>query len=132
MYFSKYCEEGKLIFVIWVDDIIIVSSSESVMKKGKKMLTDRFKMKDLGRISKFLGITFTCHEDGSVSMDQSHYLRNVLVRFGMDKCKPRATPCELKPSAYYDIEDSNEIFGENDYRAVVGSLVYAMTCTRPD
>ena len=63
--------------------------------------------------------------------DQRQYLENVLSKFGMDMCKPRSTPCELKPSAYYSDEDE-DIIDEPEYRAIAGSLIYGMTCTRPD
>ena len=66
----------------------------------------------------------------SVSMNQSQYLTNVLTKFGMESCNPRTTPCEVKPSAY-DCED-DAVIDEPGYRAIVGSLIYAMTCTRPD
>ena len=51
--------EGKLIYVIWVDDIIVIADSTKVMEHGKMILKERFKMKDLGTISRFLGINFT-------------------------------------------------------------------------
>ena len=56
-------------------------------------------MKDLSQISWFLGIQFKQTNNG-VEMSQSHYLRTILERFGMEQCKPRSTPCELKLSAY--------------------------------
>ena len=42
-----------------------------------------------------------------MEMSQSHYLKNVLEKFGMDQCKPRFTPCEIKPTVYTntDIEE---------------------------
>ena len=87
-------------------------------------------MKDLGTISRFLGINFTSYTDGSISMDQSQYLLNLLERAGMESCNPRSTPCEVKSSAYYTEDDS--VIDEPEYRTIVGSLIYAMTCTRPD
>ena len=122
--------EGKLIYVIWVDDIIVISNSNSMMEHGKSILKKRFKMKDLGTISRFLGITFTSHVDGSISMDQYQYLLSILERAGMESCNPRTTPCELKASAYEC--DDDRIIDEPEYRTIVGSLIYAMTCTRPD
>ena len=51
----------------------------------------------------------------------------VLERFQMYDCKPRATPSEQK------LECSGEEFGDvKKYREAVGSLIYAMMCTRPD
>ena len=122
---------GRIIYVVWVDDIIIAASSLKLMELGKNNLKGRFKMKDLGPISKFLGIKFTHHPNGSISMDQTQYLLNILHKFGMDSCKPRSTPCELKADSYYDSDDQT-VIDEPGYRAIVGSLIYAMTCTRPD
>ena len=50
--------DGKDIFIllIWVDDIITASSNVSMLDKVKAMLSQKFKMKDLGVISRFLGI----------------------------------------------------------------------------
>ena len=99
------------------------------MNFGKGILKEKFRMKDLGAISLFLGIQFSHFEDGSITMDQTEYLKSVLQKYGMEDCKPRYSPCDPKP--HYDPEDK-EIVDEPTYRAVVGSLVYAMTCTRPD
>ena len=122
----------KVIFVVvWVDDIIVAANSEKYLNETKELLKQSFKMKDLGQISWFLGIQFKQTNNG-IEMSQSHYLRTILERFGMDQCKPRSTPCELKLSAYTDEIDDDCPEDERTYREIVGSLVYAMTCTRPD
>ena len=66
-------------------------------------------------------------------MDQSFYLRSILERFDMTNCNPRKTPCEIKTESYkaVDVVDQTEA-DIRKYREIVGSLVYAMTCTRPD
>ena len=128
--FTMNSDAGKLIYVIWVDDIIVIADSNKMMEYGKSILKTRFKMKDLGTISRFLGITFTSHDDGSMSMNQYQYLLSILEKSGMESCNPRSTPCELKPSAYFC--DDNSVVDEPEYRSIVGSLIYAMTCTRPD
>ena len=65
-----------------------------------------------------------------MSMDQTQYLQTVLDKFGMESCNPRSTPCEIKPSAYENEDD--EIIDEPEYRSILGCMIYAMTCTRPD
>ena len=66
-------------------------------------------------------------------MNQKKYILKMLEKFGMSNCKPRATPSELKvKSNRYEEENNNEIENPKDYREIVGSLIYAMTCTRPD
>ena len=122
----------KTIIVIWVDDIIIAASNENNLNETKDSLKKRFNMKDLGPISYFLGIQFKQTET-SIEMSQSFYLQHILERFNMADCKPRTTPCELKLEMYEACNGDNH--DQNDmsrYREIVGSLVYAMTCTRPD
>lgn len=55
----------------------------------------KFNMKDLGKISYFLGIQFE-QKEGEIKMNQKRYILNMLERYGMSECKPRSTPCEQK------------------------------------
>ena len=92
-------------------------------------------MTDLGNISYFLGIEF--HQSaGQITMSQSHYLKGVLKRYNMENCKPRSTPSEANLDVYAsESDDSDHSPSPEDvtrYREIVGSLVYAMTCSRPD
>ena len=77
----------------------------------------------------FLGIKFH-QRDESITMSQAHYLENVLKVFDMQDCKPRSTLCELNMNSY--LESNAPIQDSRKYRQMVGSLIYAMTCTRPD
>ena len=118
---------GKLVVVlVWVDDLIIAASSDTLVRETKEMLKDRFHMKDLGRLTYFLGIHFE-QGVGFVKMNQRTYLTKLLVRFEMSECKPRSTPSEQKLEW-----DGEDFVDSRKYRELVGSLIYAMTCTRPD
>ncbi|XP_057299273.1 uncharacterized protein LOC130629914 [Hydractinia symbiolongicarpus] len=123
-----------IVLLVWVDDIIITSSKDELLNTVKIQLKNRFNMKDLGTLSSFLGIDFERGID-YVTMSQSRYLKNVLIRFSLNDCKPRNTPCEQNPAAYILDETSDTEKTDNDtklYRQMVGSIVYAMTCSRPD
>ena len=120
-------EAGLIILLVWVDDIILAVHSDDAMDDIKKILKGRFNMKDLGPISFFLGIQFI-QKENKIVMNQGCYFRNVLRRFDMEFCKPRSTPCEINPSSY----ETEECIDETKYHELVGSLVYAMVCTRPD
>ena len=52
-----------------------------------------------------------------------------LERFDMQYCKPRKTPCD--PNLHFSDSDDS-IVDVTRYRELIGSLIYAMTCTRPD
>ena len=126
-------DENVMIILIWVDDIIIAASYDDELIKLKEILKKQFKMKDLGYISNFLGIHFTQTEN-TVSLDQSSYLNRVLHKFDMIECKPRNTPCEKDINAFYNNPNKPKAKQKSSklFREIVGSLIYAMLCTRPD
>jgi transposase InsO family protein len=132
--FIKQADAVSSFIAVWVDDIIVAANHITIMEETKNVLKTRFKMKDMGPISWFLGIEFKQYKD-CIEMSQSHYLNEVLSRFGMADCKPRSTPCELKldPSKESNHDDlCPETGDEKRFREIIGSLIYAMTCTRPD
>ena len=129
--FVRCDDSGKLYIVVWVDDIVVAGTSQQVTQI-KDIMKSKFKMTDLGNISYFLGIQFH-QSSGQITMSQSHYLNGMLKRYGMENCKPRTTPCEAKFDVYEsDGDDGSSAEDVTRYREIVGSLVYAMTCSRPD
>ena len=128
--YYKTDDMGFVTIVLWVDDIVLAATSLDYLNQIKQLIKDKFKMKDLGPINNFLGIQFL-QTEGGIVMEQSVYLKNVLDKFDMSNAKPRSTPCELKPSVA-NPSQSYETKTPRRYREIVGSLIYAMTCTRPD
>ena len=51
--YSKQVNNNLIIVLIWVDDLIVTSDHEDLMKQFKEGMKCQFKMKDLGRISLF-------------------------------------------------------------------------------
>ena len=68
----------------------------NILNETKRMMHERFKMKDLGKLSYFLGIEFE-QGDGYVKMNQRKYIEKILEKYDMNDCKPRSTPSEQKP-----------------------------------
>ena len=80
------------IFVlIYVDDIIVTSSSDEAVTALLKDLGSKFALKDLGDLNFFLGIEVTKNKDGIV-LSQEKYATDLLKRVGMQNCKPSPTP----------------------------------------
>jgi hypothetical protein len=64
-----------------------------VIKEVKDFLSNNFEMKDLGEADVILNIKLLREEgNGGVTLVQSHYVENVLNRFGYDDCTPAPTP----------------------------------------
>ena len=120
-------QNERLLIVSWVDDLIIAADKVIYLSNVKKMLMSEFRMKDLGKLNHFIGVDFHITQ-GCVKMNQNKYIGKVLERFNMLNCKPRATPCELK----MDLSNNSDPVDSRKYREIIGSLIYVMTCTRPD
>lgn len=123
--YSKQTGGEKIILIVWVDDLLIAASDSQTLRNVKRMLEERFKMKDLGKLTHFLGIDFA-QGDGEIKMNQKRSIIKILERFDMINCKPRSTPCENK----MQFDNEGERVDPKLYREVVGSVIYLMTCTR--
>jgi hypothetical protein len=63
-----------------VEDILILGSNDHMIKSTKKMLTNKFDMKDLGVVDVILGINIFRTSNRYV-LSQSHYIEKVLEKF---------------------------------------------------
>jgi len=88
-------------------------------------------MKDLGEQTHFLGMQITRAPNGGITIDQNGYIRQILKRFGMDDCKGVSTPFATG-SRLEGANDMTSTVEIKEYQGMVGSLMYAMLCTRPD
>ncbi len=52
----KKIDHGIVVIVIYVDDLIITGDSDADISDLKKLLKQKFEMKDLGELHYFLGI----------------------------------------------------------------------------
>ena len=126
-----YNKANTVIFVlIYVDDIIVASSSQSATNALLHDLSSEFALKDLGDLHFFLGIEVKKIQDGIV-LSQEKYANELLARMGMKDCKPSPTP--LSSSKKLSAFEGEPLKEEEStkYRSVVGALQY-LTLTRPD
>jgi len=122
--------EVMIFMLIYVDDIIVTSSSQDAVAALLKDLKKDFALKDLGELHYFLGIEAKKEKNG-ILLSQGKYAGDILARVGMVKCKPVSTPLSAteKLSCYEGSPLGAE--GSTRYRSIVGALQY-LTLTRPD
>jgi histone deacetylase 1/2 len=84
-----------MFILVYVDDIIVVSSISGATTALLKKLNEDFALKDLGELHYFLGIEVSKVRDGIV-LTQEKYDNDVLERVGMTHCQPVNSP--LSPS----------------------------------
>ena len=100
------------------------------MKGEKELLEKRFHTNDLGEAYYCLGIQIQRNRDKEqMILHQTKYLTDVLKRFGMENCKAIATPQEQNTVL---IQNEGNPVNKPEYQALIGSLTYAVTGTRPD
>ena len=71
--------------------LMTFGSSLKVIEEVKEFLSNNFKMKDLGEADVILNIKLLRGCDGGITLLQSHYVENVLSRFGFSDCAPAPT-----------------------------------------
>jgi hypothetical protein len=81
----------KIFVLIYVDDIIIASSSSNAANALIRGLHKDFAIKDLGNLRYFLVIEVSRSKDGLL-LKQEGYVADVLKRAHMSNCKPVSTP----------------------------------------
>ncbi|KAK1626914.1 hypothetical protein QYE76_001229 [Lolium multiflorum] len=126
-----YTRAGVTIFVlIYVDDIIVTSSSDYAVSTLLKDLNAQFAIKDLGPLHFFLGIEVK-HTHDALLLTREKYAHDLVAKVGMLGCKSAPTP--LCSSESLSLHEGTPL-GPDDssqYRSIVGALQY-LTLTRPD
>ncbi|PKU78730.1 Retrovirus-related Pol polyprotein from transposon TNT 1-94 [Dendrobium catenatum] len=117
-----------LYILIYVDDILLTGNDQVNIDKLLDSLQGQFSMRNLGKLSQFLGIHVSSQKYG-LHLSQTAYAKQILDKAGMANSKPVATPSVYKAS----VTTTAEVEFENPqlYRQIAGSLQY-LTLTRPD
>ena len=71
-----------------------------------------------------------------LTLSQGEYIEKVLQRFRMQNTKPVSTPLAshfiLSKDTCPETQEEIDYMSKIPYSSTVGSLMYAMVCTRPD
>ncbi|KAG8480749.1 hypothetical protein CXB51_025125 [Gossypium anomalum] len=116
---------------------LYAAKDKGEIKKVKAQLSEEFEMKDLGPAKKILGMEILRDRKASkLYLSQKGYMEKVLCRFNMQSAKPVSTPLaahfRLSSTLSPQSDDEIEYMSHVPYSSAVGSLMYAMVCSRPD
>ena len=123
--------------MLYVDDILLIGNDIGLLPDIKNWLVEKFQMKYLGQASYVLGIQIIRDRISRLlALSQASYIDKVLARFWMQNSKKGQLPTrhgivlskEQCPTTPQEEEDMRRV----PYASTVGSLMYAMPCTRPD
>jgi hypothetical protein len=123
------CGGGEgVVLCLYVDDILIFGTNINVINDVKSFWSQHFDMKYLGEAYVILNIKLI-KDEGGITLKQSHYVDNILSRFGYSDCKPSPTPYD--PSLKLR-KNRGKGIDELRYSQIMGSLMYLAGATRPD
>nr|GEW37928.1 zinc finger, CCHC-type [Tanacetum cinerariifolium] len=101
---------------------------EEEVDMTKEFLSSRFSMKDIREADVILSIRIK-HKSNGIAISQSHHIEKVLKKFNCFDCTPVSTPMDSSEKL---MPNNGQVVSQLKYSRVIGCLMYAMTCTRPD
>lgn len=137
VYYKKLDSSEFVLLLLYVDDMLVTGSSMKIICDLKQLLAQNFAMKDLGAAKRILGMRIIRDRQNKENrLSQEKYITEVLERFGMKDLKPVVTPLpdhfHLSSEMCPDTQEDKDFTKYIPYSSAVGSLMYAMICTRPD
>ena len=137
VYFRKLEGGGYNILLLYVDDMLVAGSNMKDIDALKKKLAESFAMKDMGAAKQILGMRISRdRKNRKLTLSQEDYIKKVLDRFRMHDAKPVGTPLaghfKLSKEQCPQTQQEADYMSKVPYASAIGSLMYAMVCTRPD
>src|SRR4029077_6150150 len=120
--------KSKLYVTAHIDDFKIVCQQREDGEWLIRELGKEFELKDLGNMSRYLGMDVTTTDDG-IKLSQKSFTKELLERFGMQNCHPVSIP--IAEGTVIDDQPDTSI-DITQYQSGVGSLQYLADKTRPD
>lgn len=112
--------EKKIVLGLFVDDFLLLGADQALISEIKQSFSQRFKMKDLGEVTYFVGLEIARdRKNKSIFIHQSSYITKLLKRFQMEESNPVTTSMETnwKPDLPDSVDESVP------YKSAIGSLI---------
>jgi hypothetical protein len=115
--------------MLYVNDLLI-STNEDLIWQMMHHMRKSFPMHDLSSVSFYLGMNIArSRELQMIDMHQPSYIRTIWVMFRVDEPGAVTTPMAMN---LHKRQPNEEAWDPTIYQSVIGSLLYAITVTRPD
>ena len=133
----KFSNDDFIILLLYVDDMLIIGHDSSKIDRLKRELSKSFATKNFGSAKQILGMKISHdRKNRNLWLSQESYIEKVLERFNMSKakgvCSLLAGHLKLSSKQFPTSEKYMKEMSKVPYASVVGSLMYAMVCTRHD
>ena len=125
------CRDDHFVIVtIWVDNLLLFATLESLIEQTKANLEAEWELTDLGELVKIVGIEIALR-DCSVMISQQRYLESILCKEGMDNAN--TIGMSLDPNVMLEPNPDGDVSNRsNSYARLIGELQFLANATRPD
>ncbi|KAJ9545205.1 hypothetical protein OSB04_024912 [Centaurea solstitialis] len=135
--YTKFSGSIVTFLVLYVDDILLIGNDIPTLQSVKAWLSKCFQMKGLGEAAYILGIKIYRNRSRRlIGLNQSTCIDKVLKRFRMDESKKGFIPMQhgivLSKAQCPESSQDKDKIKSTPYASAIGSIMYAMLCTRPD
>lgn len=99
--------------------------------KVKEKLKEKYRLKDIGPVSTFLGIQIEYNrQKGTPSMSQNKLITDLMQRYGMHSCHGISAPLDKSFESLL-LQSKYKSITNQPYRQCIGTLMYLAICSRP-
>ncbi|GKE53896.1 zinc finger, CCHC-type containing protein, partial [Tanacetum coccineum] len=110
-----------------LDEEVYMNQIQGFIMPGNE---NKFSMKDMGEADVILGIRIK-HKSNGIAISQSYYIEKVLKKFNYFDCTLVSTLMDASEKLI-PMPNNGQAVSQLEYSRVIGCLMYAMTCTKPD
>lgn len=127
--YSMNNEKDSVYVVLFVDDLLICCKSQKTIEMIKGKFSERFCMKDMGKVKNYLGINIDYdYKNYKMFLSQKNYIESLGNKYKLENAKLYNTPMEV--DLKLDLAEKTE--NDLKYRNLIGELMYISSGTRPD
>ncbi|CAI7805775.1 unnamed protein product [Closterium sp. NIES-54] len=136
LYFKSDAKGEMCWLLVYVDDLLAASRSQSMLGELRDLLQNAFQLREISPVEKYLGLQLIRDRPTRrLWLHQGAYVDKVHRRFfdGEQLLRVPRTPLSSDPFSVQTFEDVGwQSRQEEEYRQKVGSLQFAACTTRPD
>lgn len=115
--------------IVLVDDLLICCKSKKKIQEIKKLLSQQFQMKDLGKVKNYLGIDIDYdYVKNIMTLSQENYIESLARKYQIENSKLYSTLMEVN----LKLEPAQNVSHDFKYRNLIGALLYISSGMRPD
>ena len=123
---------GDVLFIVYVDDGILVSPHKEHIDQQLKLLQQQFNISIEGTLQDYVGINIEKLDDNTINMTQPNIINSILHELNfVENTKPSSTPAK-GGTIVTDGKENEPHKADWHYRRIIGKLNFLASSCRPE